>query len=224
LKRLLLLVTSLFLILMLLFAAARSRARALAGSTHFEPPGFGNCDGLPCFLGIIPGKTKLTEAVALASQRGKVYKVDENPHFTLVIDGKEVKVSAYYSEEYVDMVWTALDPPVSTDMIFERYGPPCGISINKPDPDRTDTLSGAQIMLFYRGVRFDISLRQWKSDHLEPIMFAHRMTLEDPQTQNSSIPCTIGRYGDPFTIESPWLGFTSYRRYQQFKIKADTSK
>jgi hypothetical protein len=191
---------------------------------HFEPPGFGTCDGVPCFLGIVPGKTKLTESVKIASRWGKVFKGDEASHFTVEIDGKEVKVSAYYSEEYVDVVWTSLDPPVPIDVILERHGPPCGISIYKTDPDRTDTLNGAQILVFYRGVRFDIYLRQWQSDHFAPIMFVHRMTLEDPQAQNSSIPCTIGRYGDPHTIGSPWLGFTSYRRYQQFKIKADTPK
>jgi hypothetical protein len=51
-------------------------------------------------------------------------------------------------------------------------------------------------------------------------MYAYRIILEDPQAQNPSIPCTIGRYSDPFTLERPWLGFTSYRRYLEFK--ADT--
>jgi hypothetical protein len=223
LKRLLLITTSLCLMLMLLTAAARSRARAIAGNYNFEPSGFGDCDGLPCFLGIIPGKTKLTTAVELASERGAVYKSDE-PHFTVVIDGKNVKVSAYYSEEYVDYVITSLDPPLPIDVILERYGAPCGIRIDKPEPDRDDTLHDAVIGLYFRGVSFHFRLPQWKSDQLSPHMFAYQVILEDSQLQGQYINCGSDLYGDPHTIGSPWLGFTSYRRYQQFKIKAYTQR
>jgi hypothetical protein len=159
-----------------------------------------------------------------AAQRGKVYKGDYR-YFTVVIGGKKTTVSAYYSEEYVDQVTIPLDSPVPTDVILERYGPPCGISIAKPEPDRADTLIGAEIRWYYPGIAFLISLGYWESDRLSPNnMFAYQVTLEDPQAQNPSLPCTVGRYGDPFTIDSPWLGFTSYRRYQHSKLNTDTPK
>ena len=159
------------------------------------------CDGSPCFMGVIPGVTPLRTARKMIG-RGQINLVGFKNNVTSVrfMDGSQVDVSSN-GMGTVDAVYiNPADGALSVAGVVSSLGPPsCGVQLGPPE--------NQEIILFYPYAAVIVGL---SADRLD--MDARVVYMEILNPSHASNCDHVLAPGEPHT---PWIGFASMVHYAE---------
>jgi hypothetical protein len=196
--RFLRLVMILWLLITALVGSVTLYARTTSGAGELQKLGFGMCEGKPCFMGITPGLTQLSDAMAQFEKNGglceTMRKLSSLGELRAQCSVGELDTILAYSPDTLIVrslnVMKAPDGPISVTVgdAVGYWGLPCGFS-REPMPF-------SRFILTYPYVYLDLGYAdQWIS----------------PGTWVDSI--LISSFAAPCDRDIPWHGFTISERY-----------
>jgi hypothetical protein len=215
---------------------ARSR-EAKSDSDLLGALGFNTCDGLPCFLGIVPGKTELTAGVDIISQLGNVtesrecYKQVVHDVITVQliamippeVPGSPPRTKCYPARDIVRLR-VFLNTNVSLGTIVAKYGPPCYVTIRGSRITSGKMGDGTVYLLYSGGMTFSAALGAVRGIYpILPVSEIEHYRISEPSKLVLPNGCPQFFEDEKLWLTRPWLGFASVERYEQYK-SADTSK
>lgn len=179
--------------------------------------GFDLCNGKPCFLGITPGITKISEAKSILTGRGtitnngaKFQQIDINKRAVVISASDEIGDTTDHIVGYLNK------SPIAARAVLERYGSPCSVSVV---PAQCNTYLGCSgwgsIQLYYEAIvaTIDISNLNPSWDYITPESPVEQLELFDPvKYRIPSKVCHI-YYNINGSVDTDWLGFAPIKRY-----------
>ncbi len=166
--------------------------------------GLDRCDDVPCFRGLIPGKTSWSNALATTG----------NPP-VIGLDRGHPIMSLAQSTDHALLDAISIDVPPDTTItvsdVINLYGVPCQIYLYSRSPTTPNVIT-----LRYPGLCVQTGIIEERLTPDSPIRHLYYLTSLAPR-QGSAVPC-----GNDLTSSSsamvmsgwrPWRGFASLQRY-----------
>jgi hypothetical protein len=185
-----------WMLMLVLCSGALIYGRASNQPNELQELGFGTCDGDPCFMGIVPGKTSWEDADILLKRFNPSIQQEGWAEY----DERHLHVILREAKNYVDML--DLSPieyshsfGITLQMLIQNMGVPCAVSYS--------TRGSIGPALYYPSFWVVVISNQDRIrplDAIEEIYVAH---------SEESIGCKQTRASP----RKPWLGFTLLSRY-----------
>lgn len=190
--RLLIYVVELWLTILLLVGLVIGGAHLLSNTTAAATFGLARCDGIPCFRGLVPGRTAWATIIPAYTDETTIYD-PTNTSLMMSRSADGVSLGAIYIRLYPH-------ERVLIGEIVALYGTPCQVAIN---PEY------GYLTLDYPLLHIEA---HFERDRLNPDTPVQHITFRDPAAAESAChnptPAPNGH-----DRQRSWRGFTSIQRY-----------
>jgi len=167
-------------------------------SNGFHRLGFGLCANTPCIKGVALGMT-WQEVQAVTGQLGS--GVAGNNWLSLPLGNGEVGIRASKDNQYVELIETSAVLMPSISDFIQMYGEPCGVATFGTGPNSLDLIYPHNMTV---NVLLDKDNRIGMNSRVQDV------SLEDSSLIFQKADCA--HVGNSYI--APWLGFTTYHRFQ----------
>ncbi len=201
-------------VLIVLCSTAMAMCAVAVGFARARPmpdlaDGLGLCDGVPCLMGIMPGRTSLRDAVALL---GNHLALGNDRTTATGSSGTYDRATVREgTPNVVGIVQIEFQQPpmITLGELVALYGPPCKVSWANDEPYILITYPYLSAL-----IKTDVSANLALIDQRSPIS---RVILYSPSPEScrGQVP-QVDAHPErpPQALAGPWLGFASLKRYR----------